>query len=98
MKGPTIQSMRSTEAVSPLIPTIVMHGDRDKTVHPDNGHKVAFAAHDKHKARHARSGKGRVARGHTYTRTELRDESGKVVVEYWLVHDGGHAWFGGNTQ
>ena len=98
MKGKHTQTVSSTHASGPLIPTIVVHGDRDKTVHPDNGHKVAFAAHDKRNGAHPRSDKGRVPRGHTYTRTELRDEAGKVIVEYWLVHGGGHAWFGGNSE
>ena len=39
---------------------------------------------------------GRVPGGHTYTRAIHRDSKGRVVLEYWQVHGGGHAWFGGN--
>jgi poly(3-hydroxybutyrate) depolymerase len=34
--------------------------------------------------------------GHTYSRTLLLDRNGTVVVEKWLVHGAGHAWFGGS--
>jgi poly(hydroxyalkanoate) depolymerase family esterase len=79
-------------------PTIVFHGDKDRTVHPRNGADVI--ARSEH--RDGGSG-GRVSRergqapgGHAYTRTVHRDAAGRVLLEHWLVHGGGHAWFGGS--
>jgi poly(hydroxyalkanoate) depolymerase family esterase len=79
-------------------PTIVFHGDHDKTVHPRNGADViARSTH------HAGGPGGQVSRergqapgGHAYTRAVHRDAAGRVLLEHWLVHGGGHAWFGGS--
>ena len=80
------------------IPTIVFHGDHDKTVHPRNGVDVIS------KSAHREGGhggqvwteRGQALDGHAYTRTVHRDAAGRVVLEHWLVHGGGHAWFGGS--
>ena len=105
MKGTASQPARRTATLPQLIPTIVLHGDRDKTVHPSNGEKLAdqfgFAAGPDNaepamQLGQTESARERVRGGREYTRTLLRDDSGKVVVEYWLVHGAGHAWFGGN--
>lgn len=74
----------------PQRPTIVFHGDRDATVHPLNGERLATAA-----------GSGSIERmpghaGRPYTRHVHRDAGGRVVVEHWVVHGGGHAWSGGS--
>lgn len=79
------------------IPTIVFHGDRDRTVHPRNGADVIersshHAAHDTR----ATIERGQAPGGHAYTKSVHRDGSGRIVLEHWLVHGGGHAWFGGN--
>ena len=39
--------------------------------------------------------RGRVDGGHEFTTTSARDAAGKPQVESWIVHGGGHAWFGG---
>jgi poly(hydroxyalkanoate) depolymerase family esterase len=90
------------------IPTIVFHGDLDTTVHPCNGEKVvsqsagadSFNAADNSSAAAAtveRCASGTPG-GHSYTRRIFTDGSGKIVVEYWLVHGAGHAWFGGDPR
>ncbi|OKO72480.1 PHB depolymerase family esterase [Bradyrhizobium sp. AS23.2] len=77
------------------VPTIVFHGDRDTTVHPNNGDRIVErspnAANPKAKVIH-----GRVPEGHAYTRTILTDAGGRAVSEHWNIHGAGHAWSGGS--
>jgi poly(hydroxyalkanoate) depolymerase family esterase len=90
------------------IPTIVFHGDRDTTVHPCNGEKVvsqstragAFNARDTSSAAAAAAESCAASKpgGHSYTRKIFKDGNGEVVVEHWLVHGAGHAWFGGDPR
>lgn len=79
-------------------PTIVFHGDHDKTVHPRNGTDVIARSthHEGGPGGHVSSERGQAPGGHAYTRTVHRDAAGRVLLEHWLVHGGGHAWFGGS--
>lgn len=85
---------------APVVPTIVFHGDRDTTVHPRNGEHVMAQPLERNGTSSADATKEhvRVPAGHAYTRTLRRDAMGRVVVEHWLVHGGGHAWFGGSPH
>ena len=79
---------------APRVPIIVFHGDRDKTVHPRNGeHVISEGSGGDAVVEH-----GRVPGGHAYTRTVHRNPQGRMVLEHWLVHGAGHAWFGGSTR
>ena len=77
------------------LPTIVFHGDRDSTVKPRNADAVVAQA-----AQAAAFSKeveqGRAPGGHAYSRTLSLDEAGRPVIEQWVVHGAGHAWFGGS--
>ncbi|WP_237213339.1 extracellular catalytic domain type 1 short-chain-length polyhydroxyalkanoate depolymerase [Falsiroseomonas oryziterrae] len=79
-----------------VVPTIVFHADHDTTVHPVNGdHVIAQSG--------ARSLKTEVQRGqqpggHAWSRTLHTDGEGRVLLEQWLVHGGGHAWSGGSAS
>lgn len=88
----------STGAASHATPTIVFHGDQDKTVHPRNGADVIAQSehHEGGPGGQVSSERGQAAGGHAYTRTVHRDAAGRVLLEHWLVHGGGHAWFGGS--
>jgi poly(hydroxyalkanoate) depolymerase family esterase len=77
------------------IPTIVFHGDRDKTVNPVNGDRViaqakATATFDVTVSR------GQSAGGIDYTRRVQADETGRAVLEQWVLHGTDHAWSGGS--
>lgn len=75
------------------IPTIVFHGTRDTTVHPDNaGHVMKSAGH---------GGKGQreqIERPgvRSSTREVHRAADGRIVAEQWLIDGAGHAWSGGS--
>ncbi len=85
---------------APATPTIVFHGDRDRTVHPRNGEHLVSRSLEQHRASSADTSieRSRVPGGHSYTRSIHRDSTGRVVLEYWRVHGGGHAWFGGSPR
>ncbi|MBX9830169.1 MAG: PHB depolymerase family esterase [Xanthobacteraceae bacterium] len=77
------------------VPTIVFHGDRDTTVHPNNGDQILeqfLRARSTQKKVH----RGRAPGGHAYTRTIHADASGRGILEHWNIHGAGHAWSGGS--
>jgi poly(hydroxyalkanoate) depolymerase family esterase len=77
------------------VPTIVFHGDRDTTVHPNNGDQIleqSVRTIGAQKKVH----RGQVPGGHAYTRTVLSDASGRGMLEHWTIHGAGHAWSGGS--
>jgi poly(hydroxyalkanoate) depolymerase family esterase len=79
-----------------VVPTIVFHGDRDRTVHPSNGDHV-IGQSIKATGLQTNVHRGRVAGGHAYTRTVHSDASGRRVLEHWSIHGAGHAWSGGSS-
>jgi poly(hydroxyalkanoate) depolymerase family esterase len=79
----------------PPVPTIVFHGDRDMTVHPNNGDQIleqSVRTTSTQKQVH----RGQIAGGHAYTRTIHTDASGRGIFEHWNIHGAGHAWSGGS--
>jgi poly(hydroxyalkanoate) depolymerase family esterase len=82
-----------------IVPTIVFHGDQDKTVHPVNGdHVVAqFQSVAGGKLRKTVQ-EGRAPGGRSYSRTIHEDPQGRAVVEQWVVHGAAHAWSGGSRD
>jgi len=94
MKG-GVPAAAGTAATGRTPPIIVFHGDRDATVHPVNGERVAAAGAG---AAAPELERGRSSRGREYTRRVYREGSGRVVVEHWVVHGAGHAWSGGSAR
>jgi poly(3-hydroxybutyrate) depolymerase len=82
---------------SRLVPTIVFHGERDTTVHPRNGDAVVAQSIGAETLR-TQVQSGRIPGGHAYSRTLHLDRNDDTVVEKWLVHGAGHAWFGGSRN
>ncbi len=79
------------------VPTIVFHGDADRTVHPRNGEQVIAAALGG-AAGSPRVEQGVSPKGRRYTRSTHHDGEGKSLAEHWRVEGAGHAWSGGDAQ
>jgi poly(3-hydroxybutyrate) depolymerase len=102
MRGGNASGNGRPPASTSRVPAIVFHGDRDTTVDPGNGDAVlaqsigggtGFAAGETT----ITALRGSTAAGRAYTRT-IHAVDGIVVAEHWLVHDAGHAWFGGDSR
>ena len=80
----------------PPVPTIVFHGDRDSTVHPNNGDQILQQFRRTTRTQ-AKVHRGRAPGGHGYTRTVHSDADGRDIFEHWTIHGAGHAWSGGSA-
>ena len=86
--GPTTAASRHGGAA---VPTIVFHGDNDKTVSPINGDQVIAQSKAAADLRFTVS-RGETPTGVRFTRTVQADESGRPMLEQWVLHGVGHAW------
>jgi poly(hydroxyalkanoate) depolymerase family esterase len=82
-------------------PTIVFHGDHDRTVNVRNGdaivQQVTLFGSDQQPLRgHVQT--GTAPGGRRYSRTDYVDHANQTVVEHWMVHGAGHAWSGGSAN
>lgn len=76
-------------------PTIIFHGDHDKTVHPANATQVASQVNAGAVAERDVQ-KGETPQGVRYTRRVEADRDGVPVLEHWVIHGLGHSWSGGS--
>ncbi len=81
----------------PAVPTIVFHGDGDRTVHPVNGERVIEQATPV-AALGTTVTRGTAPGGTAYTRTVRADGEGRAILEHWVLHGAGHAWSGGSPD
>jgi poly(hydroxyalkanoate) depolymerase family esterase len=79
-----------------IVPAIVFHGDRDRTVSPRNGDDVVERATLAASSR-SRVVKGDAPGGRSYTCTVHLDEAGRPLTEHWVIEGAGHAWSGGSA-
>jgi poly(3-hydroxybutyrate) depolymerase len=88
------------------VPTMVIHGNADRTVDPANALAVLrqsmtanhLAAPEAchHDPEHPTSScRGRSDRGHAYTRSRWTDTRGALTHELLMIDGLGHAWSGG---
>lgn len=91
----SINGVGAPRASTRVMPTIVFHGDRDKTVHPCNSVKVIARANADNQFFGTTLCK-RTAAGDGYSHSVQRDAEGRSVLELWQLHGAGHAWSGGN--
>lgn len=84
------------------VPTIVFHGDRDRTVHPLNA--AALLAQALRKPAHdaintaALAAPAPMAGGRAVSRSVHARDADQPDVELWMVHGAGHAWTGGSAK
>jgi poly(3-hydroxybutyrate) depolymerase len=79
------------------VPTIVFHGDADRTVNPVNSdHVVAQATQEAALTKVVT--RGETPGGMAYTRTVHLDAAGGEILEQWVLHGAGHAWSGGSVS
>ncbi|MBC7943843.1 MAG: PHB depolymerase family esterase [Burkholderiales bacterium] len=85
---------------SEVVPTIVFHGDHDRTVHPRNGEQVLEQSltHGQATKPRVNTERGQVPNGRSYTHSVYHDADGAAVMEQWLIHGAGHAWSGGSKE
>jgi poly(hydroxyalkanoate) depolymerase family esterase len=77
------------------MPLIVFQGDHDRVVHPRNATQVIHTALLHNHCR-CHSETGLVTNDRSFTLERYRDHHGRLQLEYWLIHDLGHAWSGGS--
>ena len=79
------------------VPTIVFHGDADRTVNPVNSdHVIAQARQEAALTKTVTHDE--TLGGMAYTRTVHLDAAGEEVLEQWVLHGAGHAWSGGSAS
>jgi poly(hydroxyalkanoate) depolymerase family esterase len=103
-----VSTATATGESARIVPAIVFHGDRDKTVHPRNADRLLehYYPANLTGSQEEASGstlrgtvrQGQVAGGHAYTRATYRDAGGRAIAERWTVHGLGHAWSGGSSS
>ncbi|ACK52265.1 esterase, PHB depolymerase family [Methylocella silvestris BL2] len=81
----------------PAAPTIVFHGDSDRTVNLVNGDQVIAQARPQTTLATAVT-RGEAQGGMAYTRTVHSNDAGQEVLEQWVLHGAGHAWSGGSAS
>jgi poly(3-hydroxybutyrate) depolymerase len=98
--GSAFSAMRTggTPEASSAVPLIVIHGDRDSTVAAVNADKLISSRRAAGDIT-AQEGPTELVdgTGRTSSRTVFMNGSGTPVAESWIVHGGGHAWYGGSS-
>jgi poly(hydroxyalkanoate) depolymerase family esterase len=90
--------IKSPQQPQRLVPTIVFHGDQDRTVHPRNGEQVIASTLGSTAAASPKVTQGLSPNGRRYTNATHHGDAGEVLAEHWLVHGAGHAWSGGHAK
>jgi poly(hydroxyalkanoate) depolymerase family esterase len=97
--GSAFAAMRTggTPTATCAVPLIVFHGDQDAIVAPVNADKLIasrLAAGDITGPDGPTTTSG--DSGRPYSRNVYKNGDGTAVAESWIVHGGGHAWYGGS--
>ena len=100
----TGKSQLAPLAIGRALPLIVLHGDADRTVHPENAAQlIEQAIETQQRISPGSPLQSRVQTSeateasHAYRRTTYSTENGTSMIEYWQIQGAGHAWSGGNA-
>lgn len=80
------------------VPTIVFHGDKDRTVDQLNSSDVIAQFDTTGAFDLSTTETGMSEGGMKYSRSVYFQENGSPLFEQWMVHGAGHAWSGGNVK
>lgn len=80
------------------VPTIVFHGDRDRTVNPANADDVLEQFDTAGQPARYETTSEKSAAGLPYSKSVHANDNGTAMFEKWLVHGAGHAWSGGSSH
>lgn len=80
------------------VPTIVFHGDRDRTVNPANADDVLKQFDTAGEPTRYETTAEKSAAGLPYSKSVHANGNGTAMFEKWLVHGAGHAWSGGSSH
>ena len=103
MKSGPSEARTGPPEPSHSIPTIVFHGDNDRTVHPLNAVAVLAQALRRDGASAATvgilsTGPTPMPGGREVSLTTHRRHEKPAHAELWIVHGSGHAWTGGSAE
>ena len=99
--APIGASAATSSGSAVAVPTVVFHGDGDRTVNARNGDAIiaqAVASLGDEAPLCRREHRGTASGGRTYHRIEFVDRANRPAAEHWVIHQGGHAWSGGSSQ
>jgi poly(hydroxyalkanoate) depolymerase family esterase len=82
----------------PAVPTIVFHGDGDRTVDCGNGAEIVHQAVEAHGGGLLQARERSLYGQRDCSRFVYGDRADRPVVEHWIVHGAGHAWSGGDAR
>lgn len=85
-------------ALPHAVPTIVIHGTADATVHPRNGSAVIERTLQAFDGLRATRRKGVSPGGRSYRHSSHINADGKPMIEHWEIDGAGHAWAGGQPE
>lgn len=79
------------------VPTIVFHGDKDRTVDQVNSDDVIAQFNTAGAFDLSTTETGTSTGGMDYSRSVHIQENGSPLFEQWIIHGAGHAWSGGSA-
>ena len=90
-----MRSGSSGTVLNKTVPTIVIHGMADTTVHPRNGDAIIAQSLRAFGGLKSAESKGTSNGGRSYRQKRYTDRNGRAMFEHWEIDGAGHAWAGG---